>query len=462
MNELVFRVAFKSDIVLPATSNTEGNIESLEFIPGSNFLGMAAAEYEKYENSFDVFHSGHVMFGDATIMCHEKQTYKMPLSYFHEKNNKEKMYNHHLIDDFSQFSQLKQLREGFITSTKDVTFIHYNYSQKSAYDKKLRRSKESSMFGYNAIKSDTLWQFTLKYDDSISKNDLERIKKNLLGTKRLGKSKSAQYGAVEISLEGKNEEVQNLVLSKEVVLYANSRLSLVDEEGNPTLDLRYLCDGLKESNILYKKTQLKTSTFTPYNGARETKDYERVCINKGSVIVLEEIDKEQLQKLQNGVGAYLSEGFGELLINPSFLNDAMFTFNKDSHSKKNQEKVKVQDATALFLQKRENTQKEKLKLANEVHKFIEENKETYSQKMNSQWGTIRSLCANSQDIYADVEKYITDGVAQEKWKDAKSEKLLNAIKSSDNPLEFTKLLSMQMPKVKDLATKSQEENKDAK
>jgi len=42
MKALVFQVELKSDIVLPATSNTEGKIDQLDFIAGSNFLGMAA------------------------------------------------------------------------------------------------------------------------------------------------------------------------------------------------------------------------------------------------------------------------------------------------------------------------------------------------------------------------------------------------------------------------------------
>ena len=63
MKELVFQVEFLSDIVLPATSNTEGNIEQLDFIPGSNFLGMAAREYDHYNDSFSVFHSGNFPSG---------------------------------------------------------------------------------------------------------------------------------------------------------------------------------------------------------------------------------------------------------------------------------------------------------------------------------------------------------------------------------------------------------------
>ena len=81
MNELVFQVEFLSDIVLPASSNTEGSIESLDFIPGSKFLGMAARAYNSFSDSFTVFHSGKVCFGDAVLIHDGKLTYKMPLSF---------------------------------------------------------------------------------------------------------------------------------------------------------------------------------------------------------------------------------------------------------------------------------------------------------------------------------------------------------------------------------------------
>lgn len=449
MNELVFQVEFLSDIVLPATSNTEGNIEQLDFIPGSNFLGMVALDYKNFENSFEVFHSANVRFGDATILHQNKQTYKMPLSFFHEKLDDTNIFTHHHIKDFKKFTQLKQVRKGYISSNLDIIHIDYNYSQKSAYDKDNRRSKEGSMFGYNAMKSGTKWQFTLKYSD-ISKNDLERIQSNLLGVKRLGKSKSAQYGEVKISLQGTNENLENINIQNEVVLYANARIALVDDEGNATYDLKYICPSLKDENIIYEKSQLRTSLFTPYNGAREKKDYERVVINKGSIIVLKEISKEQLQSIKNGVGAYLSEGFGELLVNPSFLHKAELRFNKPTKENVDTAKLQITDKTVLFLQTRENAKKTTLNLANEVEAFLQEHQKLYSLKMNSQWGTIRSICSNSNDsnIHDDVKEYISKGVAKDKWEGKKASALLNAINNSSKKLEFTKLLSMQMPKVK--------------
>jgi len=454
MKELVYQVKFLSDIVLPATSNNEGNISDLDFIPGSNFLGMVALNYDTFEDSFKLFHSGAVKFGDANILKDDKQTYKMPLSYFHKKLDDTTLYNHHFLEDKDfkaedkgGLGQLKQKRDGYITKDKKQINIDYNYSQKSAYNKDTRTSKDGQMYGYNAIQSGTTWQFSIKIDENISSNDLELLKQTITGKKRLGKSKSAQYGLVEIKEKGQVQNIEDKN-SNEIILYANSRLALVDKCGNPTYDLKYLFEGLTEKNIDYPKCQIRTSTFTPYNSKRETKDYERVCIQKGSVIVLTDVKKEDIPSF---VGACQSEGFGEILLNPSFLNENRFNLVELKKNTENTEKTPLTTKTALFLQQREENKKAKLDLGQEVAKFINTHKDKYPNKMNSQWGTIRSLCSKdtTKTIYEEVEEYISKGLAKTKWEGDKKIILLNAIKNSNTPLAFTKLLSIQMPKIKE-------------
>jgi len=441
MNELTFQVKFLSDIVLPASSNTEGNIEQLDFIPGSNFLGMVAKEYAKFNDSFKVFHSGSVRFGDATLLVEGAATYKMPLSFFHEKLEKNKLVNHHLIKDFSAFKQLKQKRKGYITQDLQEISIDYNYTQKSAYNKEKRRSEDGTMYGYNAIPAGTLWQFSVKYE-ALERQDVDRIKHNLLGLKRLGKSKSSQYGRVEICEITKSPTVVSRLLeSSTTILYAKSRLALVDVEGNPTYDLKYLIDGLNERNIVWEKSQIKTSTFTPFNGAMQTKSYERVIINSGSVIVFKNLSKAQLEQLDRGVGIYLSEGFGEVLVNPSFL-DKEESFSLKKHTKnKEPSKLEVTEPIVKFLNNRELRKQENLDLASAVYTFIQENRILYKNISNAQWGTIRAICSGSSDDFRDeIREYISDGKVT--WKTEQIECLLEEGKSR----AFIKLLSMQMPK----------------
>jgi len=437
MKKLTYKVEFLSDIVLPATSNTEGNITQLDFIPGSNFLGMVASKYREFENSFDIFHSGKVRFGDATILKDEKQTYKIPFSYFHKKLDSSTVYNHPFIKDFKGLGQLKQLRSGFMTQENELLYIEYSYSQKSAYDKDKRRSKNKKMYGYNAIKQGTNWRFSISYDDTLSSKDLELLKSTIIGKKRLGKSKSAEYGLVEIT---KTEDVKELKIEKcnEVILYANSRLALVDKDGNATYDLANLCEGL---NIIDEKTQIKTSTFTPYNVARQTKDYERNCIDKGSVIVLKDISDTQQKQILSGVGAYLSEGFGEILINPSFLMQNEFEFIQNEEDKKNIAKKEITTKLAKFLKSKEDKKESKLKILNDVDKFLNDNKALYKKIKSAQWGKIRSICSSGQEGFKEeIREYIGHGTKE--WES----KQITTLLKDDYSLEFIKLISIQMPK----------------
>lgn len=456
MTKMHFHVTFLSDIVLPATSNNEGRITQLDFIPGSNFLGMVASKaYNDFEDPFTVFHSGKVRFGDAHILAGDKPTYKIPFSFFHEKLNKERLFNHHLIKDFSKFKQLKQKRDGYMTEDLTEVTIDYCYLQKSAYDSKKRRSKESAMYGYEAIKAGTSWQFGVTCDN-VSETDKEKIKENLTGEKWLGKSKSSQYGKIQIDFidEIPVSKQTDTIAGEKVYLYAKSRLALLDESANPTYDVKHILPGLSSQNVSYPDTQIRISSYTPYNTAMRTKCYERIVIEKGSVIVLQNITEEQLYEITKGVGAYQSEGFGEILVNPSFLlKEDGFTLKKidkkRQYDKESETKSHSSDDPLIqFLMYRDSRKKAQLALVRSVEEFIEENKKYFPESMNSQWGAIRALCNrhNDQTIADAVKEFISKGVAKEKWDGKKREVLLKAIENTPDKVAFVKLLAIQMPK----------------
>ena len=456
MRELIFEITFKSPIILQASSNTQCKINSLDFIPGSAFLGMAASRYGEFGDPFKIFHSGAVKFCDASPIKDSKEFFKIPLSYFHEKLDNGKIYNHHLLNDseFKKFTQLNQMRSGYIHDENEQLSMDLVFSQKSAYDKNKRRSMDSQMYGYEAFRGGMKWRFSVKFEPSVSEYDINLIKETLERSTRLGKSKSAEYGAVEIKFIGENtDETQSFTPPEGYTfIYAKSRLALIDESGNPSYDVKYILPNLGANNVDYEKTQIRISNFTPYNGARATKDYERACINKGSVITLKNLSAEQIAELKKGVGAYLSEGFGEVLINPLFLSGGDAQERPIKLQNKDKEKqaytdLPIQSNLAKFLRQKETAKGQTLEIAGDVAKFIRDHKNKFNKISNSQWGAIRALCKSNSDIAEEVDKFISNGVAKDKWYDAK-EVFINAIKESAWPLKFTMLVSMQMPKTR--------------
>jgi len=423
MKKEYFKVEFLSDIVLQATSNNEGKIEQLDFIAGSNFLGIVAKDYNKFDNAFDIFHSGKVRFSDATILVDDKSTYKIPLSFFHEKLDKSTIYNHHLIKDFSKFNQLKQKRKNYITKDLEEIEVEYRYSQKSGYDKERRRSKDSAMYGYKAITKGATWQFCISYDESI---DIKQIKSSLLGKKRLGKSRSAEYGLVEISSAQVRDDIALKEFGEYDYLYLKSRVALFDENNIPTLDVKYIA---KDLDVVYEKTQIKTSTFTPFNRARKTKDYERAVINAGSVVVVKKLSSTQKESILNGVGGYLNEGFGEIVINPAFLFENGFKFKKASKSTQ-LKTLKSNSSTVNFLKQRKEYEEELAKMLKKLEDNINQMSNIFRGITKSQWGRIRAILNSSVKNYKDtIMEYVSSGV--KKWDS-------NQIKELDKLLENSK------------------------
>lgn len=483
MRELRFEITFKSPVILQASSNTQGKMSSLDFIPGSAFLGMAASRYGSFNDPFKIFHSGAVKFCDASPIKEGKEFFKIPLSYFHEKLDSSKIYNHHLLshEEFEKFTQLKQMRSGYINDENEQLGLDLDFSQKSAYDKSKRHSKDSQMYGYEAFRAGIKWRFSVKFEPSVSEDDINRVKEILEHSTRLGKSKSAEYGAVEIKFIGKDtDEIQSFTPPEGYTfVYAKSRLALIDENGNPSYDVKYILPNLSANSVDYKKTQIRISNFTPYNGTRNTKDYERACINKGSVIALKNLSAEQITALKNGAGAYLSEGFGEVLINPWFLDggdakDNPIEFQKEAQTECSTGKIPIQSDLAKFLKQKQTTKDQALEIAERVADFIKSHKDKFSKISKSQWGAIRSICRDvatndsvlddkeakisnqtteekDENIADQVSKFIRNGVRKANW-DCEKETgnghvLLKAIKESKNKLKFTLLLSMQMPKI---------------
>lgn len=462
MRRIDFKVTFLSDIVLNSSSNTEGNIETLDYITGASFLGMVAKNYDEFAktfDTFDIFHSSKVRFGEATPLFEKKPTYKAPFCFFAPKldSDKKEVKNNHFIDYNNQTEldkQYKQVRNGYITSTLDYLHLEYNYSQKAAYDKDNRKSKDSSMFGYKAIKKGTTWKFSIKFDD-VDEKAQNQVIENILGEKYLGKSKTSQYGKVLIEelKDFKEEKLENLNLSGTTYVYINSTLALFDENGMPTFEPTIENLGLTNASINWEKTQIRTKKFTPYNFKRQTNDYTRLVIEKGSVIALENASNEDIDILKNGIGGYLNEGYGEVLINPSFLlKEDSFSLNKvvKENKKYEVEEKKVDNTLISFLQNKIESKNKTYSLGEKVQEFIDKHKKEFDTVSKSQWGQIRMIVQVYKDDYKnEILEFITkekDKVTPKKHWEKGFVSLKNALEKEN--IEFIKLLSMMMPKVK--------------
>lgn len=450
MKRLNFKIRFITDVIINSTAATEGNNKTLEYIPGTAILGIVARKYKSFDSAaFDVFHSGKVRFSDAHPFIGFR-SFKIPASYLLKKGesvgDSKSVFIHHQItptqiEGFRKNgTQLKQQRSGFLVKEGELfrkIDLIKDFSIKSAYDRKTRRAKDQMMFGYEYLKSGSEWSFYIEMDEENT--DLsELLKDNLVGAQKLGRSKTAEFGLIEVNFEREETIKPNFDIQpeNEIVLYTESLLAFVNEFGLPTLTPQAKDFGI-EGEICWDKSQVLTRSFSPYNSTRATREADRVCIDKGSVFVIKVNSAVDEALLMKGVGLFLNEGFGKIQINPDFLTlnqVRVEAFEKPLVNETKQNYLPIsghlKDIPLLkYLQTTAQTEQSKDEILRKVDVFIKNHYGIYRKIKPSQWGGIRERASRADSKKklmellfgeaggeVDREKgYLTHGVAAIDW-----------------------------------------------
>ncbi|HHB79875.1 MAG TPA: hypothetical protein ENK85_11635 [Saprospiraceae bacterium] len=479
MRRIAFNCHLLTDIVITSNAATEGFHKSLDYIPGSNFLGIVAGQHYDMNwatKTLDLFHNGKVRFGDAHPLIDNQRSHKIPLAYFFPKGEsvEDTIYLDFNLsyDDREQLFKdgivLKQARTGYFSNQK-YTNPKQTFAIKSAYDGKKRRAKDLQMYGYHGLKKGTEWRFYVDFDNVEYVSDVISA---LEGEHRVGRSRSAEYGLVKISkIEDVPLQEQKLKNGRNYI-YADSNLCFynkyLETTGEPTAeDL-----GLPENaTIHWEKSQIRTRIYQTWNRKRFNRDADRLIIEKGSVIAVN-IENEGTDDYPQNLGSHRSEGFGQVLLNPDFLP---VTENKLPYSLSKAD-VKpetiysgissgVKDTIILnFI----NRKLSKLNADDEIDelviKFINDHWKKYKDgPTSSQWGQMRNY-ANWATSSSHLEKLIFDkdigflnrGQTESTWrKGARRDTLFNYIFVFDgnnnlprhiDKIKFVKVLSAEMAK----------------
>jgi len=481
MNTLQFKVTLLSDVIINQRAATEGNQKTLDFITGNAFLGVAAGEL--YENTndetFTLFHSGKVRFGDAHPLVDNKRALKVPASLFFPKGeDKSKLFVHHGMpkpDENKIDFQPKQCRDSFVVKTTDNTVIEVeikkHFAIKSAYDSDKRRSEDAKMYGYESLQAGSEWCFEVVFNDDVAAEIISKVENSLVGKKRVGRSSTAQYGLVKIEKvlpfeNGFHTWPQPKTRDKDekvVFVYAENRLIFFDQYGQPTFNPTGEQLGIQGGKICWEMSQIRTFQYSPYNNHRKTRDTDRCGIEKGSVFC---VTGTTCSETENWVGSYQNEGFGKVLINPEFLEytddlgKAKYAITSDmaSHQSKllNSFSIQTNDTPVLnYLTQQKLYNENQQFIYEQVNSFVKNNERNFKEdSFASQWGTIRSLATQIKTKYFNLNQqeqkdlllkklfeekddpvthkkigigYLKHGVAAEKW-EYKSKDLENEIK----------------------------------
>ena len=443
---LKFKCTLESDLVLSQTSSSEGNQKTLDFIPGNNFLGIVAGEIYKdgSPESLELFHSGKVRFGDAHPSIDGIRGLKAPASMYYPKlaSAGEECYIHHLTDHNSvgiKSKQLKQCREGFYSfgeTTGKLVDVQKNFTIKSAYDSKVRRSKDGQMFGYESLSKGLVMYFEVESELSDEQN--EKIVRSLCGTKHIGHSRSAEFGLVTIDTKDFKEisSAKHDGKSDYITVYADGRLIFLGDNGEPTCQPTAKDLGIEGGEVDWPKSQIRTFQYAPWNGKRHTYEADRCGIEKGSVFVVK-LNGATCPEKSQYVGSYKNEGFGKVIYNPAFLagkpgeqGKALFTLEDKKQEESTFTNVSKPDSALIdFLTNKKNTAESTQAVYQIVQNEVGYLEQFFTKgKFASQWGSIRSLAMitpYSHDLIKAIDAFLDHGVAKDKWEEQNRKRMLD-------------------------------------
>ena len=133
------------------------------------------------------------------------------------------------------------------------------------------------MYGYKAIKRGAKFGFEISCENEELLDEVVQKLDNKIH--RLGKSKNNQFGRIKIKVDNSiDTEIKQkpLLDSNIILLYAKSNLALIENDGHfvatPTISSLKLPNN---SEIDFKKSQIRTRVYSPYNSTRKRRDYER-------------------------------------------------------------------------------------------------------------------------------------------------------------------------------------------
>ena len=356
MCDLYFKAELLDDLVLSQKTATVGNHKSLDYIPGSVFLGIAASNFYKIlgsEKAWEIFHSSKVHFCNAYPFVNGERSLPIPLSLHSEKVPRAGKENTILNFVYSETKepkiQYRQSRNGYVCFSDDnklsVTFPSKTSRMRTAIDARTGTAAKAQLYGYESLDAGQVFIGKIEWDDSV--NEIVSPVVSFFTSENIvhaGRSRTASYGRVKISKFDFSSKTDNLGedLENSFSILAVSDLCIRNlQTGTPELNLFPSSLGLGDNWELDKsKSFSRPSYLYQYNAYRHEIEMQKTLISKGSVFTFkseEKLTPEEKDKIKaaikNGVGEAKGQGFGEI---------ALFSIGKKFQREENKKDIVVE------------------------------------------------------------------------------------------------------------------------
>lgn len=343
------QITTKSPVII--SQRTVGNItETLDYIPGTHLLRLISRKLGNLGIHLrSAIAHGDILVTNATLEVSGQQGRPIPLPLFYEKlgggiEKGGKVYNRFLESEPNN-QQLKGYRTGYIGSTNDSHLPEYakvnlTIGTHNTIEDKYQRptSDVGGIYSYQAIQPETQLKAELRLRKSLA--DLFKQKKanwwNYLCEKdSIGQSKKDDYGAVDIKVLGKPQDIhpKKSTDNSQLTVWLLSDVLLRDERLRPSTSI---CDLAKElGTLLGVKLEIQKQKHETLSLIARQHRIESwhvrwglprpslVGLAAGTCVVFNvdgQLDAAKLSQIEaSGIGERRAEGYGQICFNDALL-----------------------------------------------------------------------------------------------------------------------------------------------
>lgn len=292
-------------LILTSIDANRNTVFSKDFISGSQLWGAMAWQFGNFNGPqfSELFLQGKLTFSNLFVNGSQKS----PLNLQKRKHESSSVFEN--IFELNGDSQIRKPSNGYVCITNGILEIPkmLNFHHQRSSNRTLGKSteEEGAIFYYESINKGTIFKGQIHGPTDL----LEKIyRKFSRQTLFIGRSKSAQYGKVEVEI--KPEKSAGDTIKGDCYLYCKSPLILMNEHGYVSLSKDDLAKelGINHDNI--SDATARHDTYETYSSVWKSKTGRYDCISEGSVF---KVNLKQEQKKHQFIGEFTDKGLGEII-----------------------------------------------------------------------------------------------------------------------------------------------------
>jgi hypothetical protein len=322
-----------TDLCLSSSNHTLGRAETHDYVPGRLLWGALANRAYRAglpdEQVFRLFHQGALRILDGVPALGESRAYPAPASWHFVKDS-DGLTCFNFADAAVQQAclqgekQYKACRSLWLTCDRQCVKHDADYSLRTAVDP-TGKARDGLLHGLSVLRAGATFWSAIMYEEK----DEELIEPLLAGELRVGRSRNAELGILRVA--PRKNAIKRLTHGKGktnvVSVFCVSRcLFRNPATGAPTLrpEASQFClpsDWALQPGLSF----IRLANIVHFNSKRARPETERFAIEAGSVLTFcgeGAVDLERLtHTMARGVGEHRGQGYGEVLLSPSWLTE---------------------------------------------------------------------------------------------------------------------------------------------